>query len=100
MLPGAGGCNIIGELVGPNINLVWGYIWSYYLPPIPAGESRTCRIPIQFSEQPFESFETGWRISTNPEDPDLANNTVTYRFVAGVPLQPAKQSLHLASGQC
>jgi hypothetical protein len=91
VLPGVTGCNIFGQLVGPNINMMWGYIWTYHYPPIPAGESRTCRIPIQFPEQPFESFDTSWRISTNPEDPDLTNNVVNYRFVAGVPLQPARR---------
>ena len=85
ILPGVTGCDVMGELVGPNVNLQWGYIWSFDYPPIPAVESRTCRIPIQFSAAPFESFDTNWRISTNPEDPDLTNNTVAWRFVAASP---------------
>lgn len=89
VLPGATGCGVIHEVFGPNVNMLWGFIWSFYFPPIPAGEIRTCRIPIQFTAEPFQSFDTNWRILSTPEDPDLTNNTVNYRFVAGIPLEPA-----------
>ena len=38
---------------------------------------------FQFFAESFESLDTNWRISTNPEDPDLTNNAVAYRFIAG-----------------
>lgn len=88
VLSGTTGCAVVGEIFGPNVNMLWGFVWSFYYPAIPAGESRTCRIPIEFGPAPFETFETSWRISTNPEDPDLTNNVVAYTFVAGLALVP------------
>ena len=85
VLPGVTGCVVGGQFLGPNVDMLWGYIGTFAYPSIPAGESRTCRIPIQFLDQPLESFDTYWRISTNPEDPDLSNNQVNYRFIAAAP---------------
>lgn len=96
-LPGVTGCTVVYEVFGPNVNMLWGFVWSFYYPVIPAGEARTCNIPIQFTSQPFESFDTRWRILSTPQDPDLTNNTVDYRFIAGIPLVPPQPvpSLHL-----
>ena len=90
VLPGTTGCNVTFDLFGPNVNGVWGFVWSYYYAPLAAGASKTCRVPIRFIDMPLESFDTNWRIFNPDEDPNQSNNIAYYRFIAGVPLIPAE----------
>ena len=79
------GCVIAEDIVGPFADLSFGLVWSFYFPPILAGESRTCSFEIEFARQPLESFDTFWRTATSSEDLNPSNNQIAYRFVVGNP---------------
>lgn len=82
------GCNVASEVVGPLPDLSFQLVWTFHFAAIPAGESRSCEIPITFYNHATSSFPTYWLAFPDPTDPNLLNNRVNYEFVRGAPPPP------------
>jgi hypothetical protein len=80
-----------------------GLLFAVYFGVIPAGESRSCTIPITFYPSTRSSFSTHWQLASSPnfDDIDPANDYVDYVFHVHpvmVPVQSTTVLTILASG--